>query len=397
MDFWKRTFVSTAGQIISEQAAISSIFTSILRHGFPAIGLAGTSGFSPYLRLLKLAKPLSNFKDLAIPYCFIACLAKLANVNGNILQEERDFVDALLKKEWQLSDEDCFQLKEVFDAASKDDVPIDSYIELYAELIQYSYNESMNFVTSLISFAYIDNEFCGSERRAIEVAIKILRLPVLTLDSILLNEKVDKEINTYESVCYGSGLFINTRGYVVTNNHVIDQCGLVKIRSNLDFYNAKLITKNIDYDFALLKVDAANQSMKFAATSARAGQSIFTLGYPEPDLQGFFPKITKGIVSSLAGSKDNVNYMQIDAAIQPGNSGCPVMDCASGAVIGIASKGVPRLDKVNYALKTDVIRMLLESVGQLSDTLEYTDDKPEELPEIIERVGPSVVQIFACN
>jgi len=386
--FWKTVFVATAGQLLGKNVElIAGPLGNVLAKGLHQV-------------LKERAKPNvlpEDGRELAIIHCYIACLGKLANVDEHVCYREHFFVDEILRKKFRLGEEEFLKIKKVFDDASRDEASIDFYIEHYADLLEYSFNEAMNFITSLIAFANIDDNFCDSERQAIERAIKILKLPARTLDSILLYEKVAKNINLDRVKSFGSGFFINNQGYIITNCHVIEKCKLVKIRSHYDFYDAKVITKKKDYDLALLKIDADSQPVKFTNRPIKIGESIFTFGYPDPELQGYSPKITTGVISSLAGSKDHANYMQIDAAIQPGNSGCPVMDCGSGAVIGVASNGIPKSDKVNYAIKQEVARLLLGCVGQLADTLEYTDENSGDLPEIIEKVEPSLVQVFACK
>ncbi len=67
---------------------------------------------------------------------------------------------------------------------------------------------------------------------------------------------------------------------------------------------------------------------------ANLGATIFTIGFPRPSLQGFSPKVTKGVISGLNGIKDDISQYQIDAAVQPGNSGGPLAD-ENGNIVGV--------------------------------------------------------------
>ena len=97
---------------------------------------------------------------------------------------------------------------------------------------------------------------------------------------------------------------------------------------------------------------------------AKLGDPIIVLGFPNPKLQGKSVKLTTGSISSLRGLRDAPNKYQIDAAIQPGNSGGPIID-DNGHVVGVASSSVnPAVavetsgslpQNVNYAVKIDYL------------------------------------------
>jgi S1-C subfamily serine protease len=101
------------------------------------------------------------------------------------------------------------------------------------------------------------------------------------------------------------------------------------------------------------------------------GDSVSTLGFPNPELQGNAPKFTRGEINSLAGLRDDPHRFQISAPIQPGNSGGPLLD-RSGNVVGLvqstlndarqllATGLVPQ--NVNYALKSEYLVRFLQSV-----------------------------------
>ena len=93
-------------------------------------------------------------------------------------------------------------------------------------------------------------------------------------------------------------------------------------------------------------------------------------GYPFGDFFNSSVKITKGIVSSLSGFQNNFSNMQIDAALQPGNSGGPVLN-ENGELIGIASAGLNKLlmakedgyvpENVNFAVASPIVSNILKS------------------------------------
>ena len=134
----------------------------------------------------------------------------------------------------------------------------------------------------------------------------------------------------------GSGFVISADGYVVTNNHVID--GATKIQVTFDNddtkYEAKLIGTDQRTDVALLKIDS-NKTFPFVKLSEkkpRVGDWALAVGNPF----GLGGTVTAGIVSALARDIGSgpYDYMQIDAAVNRGNSGGPTFNL-DGEVIGV--------------------------------------------------------------
>lgn len=169
---------------------------------------------------------------------------------------------------------------------------------------------------------------------------------------------------------FGSGFFITRDGYFVTNYHVVKNVAKTKVRIGTELIEAKLVKTDKETDLALLKVDGDGsfEAVEFAPNrQENLGQSVFTMGYPQPDIQGVTPKVTKGIISGLEGFKGDVRKYQIDASIQPGNSGGPVAD-ANGYIVGIVVSSLVRgtsgeiPQNVNYAIKKSYLLAFLDSV-----------------------------------
>ena len=135
----------------------------------------------------------------------------------------------------------------------------------------------------------------------------------------------------------GSGFIVDSSGYVVTNNHVIDGADEIKVtlHDNTQL-NAKLIGKDTKTDIALLKVETPKPlpAVKFGnSDTARVGDWVVAIGNPF----GLGGSVTVGIVSARArdinaGPYDD--FIQTDASINRGNSGGPMFNLA-GEVIGI--------------------------------------------------------------
>jgi len=135
----------------------------------------------------------------------------------------------------------------------------------------------------------------------------------------------------------GSGFFISEDGYVVTNNHVVDsETSVTVITDEGKEYKARVIGTDDKTDLALLKVDAANAKftyVKFSGAEPRVGDWVVAVGNPF----GLGGTVTAGIISARGrniGAGPYDDFLQIDAAVNRGNSGGPAFNY-KGEVVGI--------------------------------------------------------------
>ena len=170
--------------------------------------------------------------------------------------------------------------------------------------------------------------------------------------------------------CTGSGFFITKDGYLVTNNHVVQGGRRFKVLSASGMLDAQVVKCDPETDLALLKVDASVRSIVFSSSRReRLGTEIFTMGFPQPGLQGFSPKVTKGVVSGMDGFKGDTREYQIDATIQPGNSGGPLFNM-NGNVVGVIVASLRNGQAVNYAIKKSYLLAFLDGATDCADKIE---------------------------
>jgi len=146
----------------------------------------------------------------------------------------------------------------------------------------------------------------------------------------------------------GSGFVIDSKGYILTNNHVIaavaENGGSIRVSlNNGDVYDGTIIGRDASYDLSVIKISATNLPALQLGDSDKiaVGDPVIAIGSP----LGLSGTVTLGIISAkdrpvTAGNSatDNsfINALQTDAAINPGNSGGPLVD-STGAVIGVNS------------------------------------------------------------
>jgi len=127
----------------------------------------------------------------------------------------------------------------------------------------------------------------------------------------------------------GTG-FVVAPGYIVTNQHVINEGTSFDIQVNegngTKLHSASLVAQQKKPDLAILKCDSLTaQPLAISSTMLRRGTDIMTLGYPEMMKLGASLKATRGVISSVPSSAVDDMYL-FDAVINPGNSGGPVLD-----------------------------------------------------------------------
>ncbi len=173
----------------------------------------------------------------------------------------------------------------------------------------------------------------------------------------------------------GSGVVIDRRGYIVTNYHVIEGAQAAKVTLyNNESFAAQLVGKDPINDLAVLKIEASPDLLlpvTFGdSTKLRVGQRVFAIGNPF----GLERTLTIGIISSLDRSMPSVggrtlhSIIQIDAALNRGNSGGALMD-SSGRLIGINTaianpSGTGENTGIGFAIPVSTIRRVIPELIQ---------------------------------
>jgi serine protease Do len=166
----------------------------------------------------------------------------------------------------------------------------------------------------------------------------------------------------------GSGFIVDSAGYIVTNQHVVERAADLKIKVTTNdgkTYSAHYITGDDKKDLAFIKIDS-KESFPFISLDNISpnllGQTVLVVG----NAVGYGSSISRGVLSATKRdiAIENIEYknlVQTDAAINPGNSGGPVIDI-SGRLVGISSakmaftpQGVPT-QGMGFAIPADVVR-----------------------------------------
>jgi Do/DeqQ family serine protease len=165
----------------------------------------------------------------------------------------------------------------------------------------------------------------------------------------------------------GSGVIVTASGYVLTNNHVVEQADEIEVAlADGKKLLAKVVGNDPETDLAVLRVNAESlPAITFgSAENLRVGDAVLAIGNPF----GVGQTVTSGIVSALGrtglGINTFENFIQTDAAINPGNSGGALID-ASGNLVGINTAIFSRTGGsmgIGFAIPTSTAKMVLDQI-----------------------------------
>ena len=167
----------------------------------------------------------------------------------------------------------------------------------------------------------------------------------------------------------GSGVIIDERCHVLTNNHVVDEAQKLKITlTDGRMFNGKVIGSDETTDLAAIKLDST-ETLPFAALGnsddLKIGQIVIAIGNPFGLTGG--PTVTAGIVDSLNRKiqfdKGVLELIQTDAAINPGNSGGPLVN-TEGEVIAINTAKMPYAHGIGFAVPANNAKTVMTELIQ---------------------------------
>jgi len=163
----------------------------------------------------------------------------------------------------------------------------------------------------------------------------------------------------------GSGFIIDPSGLVVTNSHVVEGADAIQVRlSDGRQFAGKLIGRDGRVDLALLKIEGATNLTPLPlgdSNRLRVGEFVVALGHPF----GLEQSVSFGIVSRkgapLMVAAAGFDFIQTDAAVNPGNSGGPLVNLA-GQVVGVNSMAA-RNGSIGFAIPSSLVKMLLPQLA----------------------------------
>lgn len=193
----------------------------------------------------------------------------------------------------------------------------------------------------------------------------------------------------------GTGFVVSTDGYLVTCAHVVEDATEITVSLGKNKWPAKVVAVDLLQDLAVVRVEA-NDLPVLSLTEAEdveLAEPVYVIGYPLSDMLGKGIKVTTGTIAGVAEEADGGSrQFQVDAAMNPGNSGGPIVD-PQGRVVGVASALLSglRISEVGFGVPAREVRALLKKAGVRSS--KPLEPKPLSGPEMARQVTPAVAYL----
>ena len=179
----------------------------------------------------------------------------------------------------------------------------------------------------------------------------------------IIEDSVLSVVTIKTDISQGTGFIIDEEGYVVTNYHVIQNANAATITtSNYENHAVSLVGYNSEFDLALLKISGIYEKLELGNSDGiQVGEKVIAIGNP----LGLQFSVTQGIVSGVhrTGPNELSVYIQTDAALNPGNSGGPLINI-NGKAIGINNFKVGGSESLGFALESKYIKEAVNDIYQ---------------------------------
>ncbi len=177
----------------------------------------------------------------------------------------------------------------------------------------------------------------------------------------IIENAIESVVTIVTDLSQGTGFLIEENGYVVTNAHVMENAKSAGIYTyDGEMHQVSLIGTNSEMDVCLLKIQGTYPALKLGnSNDVSIGESVIAIGNP----LGLQFSVTEGIISAIhrEGSNGLEAYFQTDAALNPGNSGGPLID-KQGKAIGINNFKTSEGESLGFALESNWLKDTINNI-----------------------------------
>ncbi len=227
-----------------------------------------------------------------------------------------------------------------------------------------------NELTTSILQAQEELNSLGSQIGSMGQEMDLLKASASADFSGIIEDAIKSVVTIRTDISQGTGFIIDQEGYIVTNYHVMENAKSAGIFTyDSETYSVNLIGYNSNFDIALLKISGDFEKLKLAdSDDIQIGEKVIAIGNP----LGLQFSVSEGIVSAVhRPGPSGVNaYIQTDAALNPGNSGGPLIN-KKGKVIGINNFKIGGGESLGFALESNYIESIVNEIAleKLNQTL----------------------------
>jgi uncharacterized protein len=262
-------------------------------------------------------------------------------------------------------------------AAARDFVQAHMWFTLATARLKRSETRNRDIATQsrdTIAAAMTAAQLAEAQKRAAEWRPNITYQPpvqeVALPPAVARKPDADPDRDAKKGTSSGTAFFVTPDGKALTNAHVVRGCRDVAVITGGESRPARVLARDERNDLALLATDLHPERSAIWRLQVRQGEDIAVYGFPLPGALASGGNVTTGIVTALAGMRDDSRFLQISAPIQPGNSGGPVLD-RNGVVVGVIVSTIDGLalasvtgslpQNVNFAIKASVAAAFLDA------------------------------------
>lgn len=225
----------------------------------------------------------------------------------------------------------------------------------------------INDTTSKLKVEQADDAALHEGKLSTEDIVKMNENSIVDIQA----EKINKGswFGSYMESGAGSGVIVSPDGYIITNNHVVENASKIVVRlKNQKTYDAELIGHDAESDLAVIKINEKNLNAVVYGNSkdVKVGQISLIIGNPLGKLGG---TVTLGIISAVDRNitidGHSMSLIQTDASVNPGNSGGGMFN-DKGQLIGIvvAKTGGANVEGLGFAIPVDKVKAVAKDLAQ---------------------------------
>ena len=232
-----------------------------------------------------------------------------------------------------------------------------SFSSLTSKMLSSQENLEMELKITKQENQYNINEIAkivSKQKRDVDEQIKLLKNEEGDFSEII-ESSIKKVVNLKTTHSAGAGFFIDSRGYIVANQHILNGNSRIEVQTyDGRTFDAEIIGEDIETDLLLLKIPGVYDKLELAnSDEIEVGEKVIAIGNP----LGLSFTVTEGIVSGV--EREGMNglniYVQTDVTLNPGNSGGPLIN-ENGKVIGINNFKVNDAESLGFALESNVVK-----------------------------------------
>lgn len=183
--------------------------------------------------------------------------------------------------------------------------------------------------------------------------------------SSVIEDSIKSVVTVRTDISQGSGFIIADGGYVVTNAHVMEDAGAAGVITyDGELHSVSIIGEVTEMDIILLQINGDYEPLELAdSDEVQIGEKVIAIGNP----LGLQFSVSEGIVSAVhrAGPNELEVYIQTDAALNPGNSGGPLIN-KKGEVIGINNFKTETGESLGFALESNQLRIVVNKIADVA-------------------------------